>query len=109
MARWIGRVDAHVAGLAGGGVVGRGVAAALAGVDDVRIGGIGGGETGLAAADAVPVAHADAVAGEAVARPGRRAEVLHRARDMVWHAVVDTDVIELRNGQSGRVPGLAAV
>ena len=42
--------------------------------------GSGDGEARLAAADAVPVAQADAAAVEAVARPRRGADVLHACR-----------------------------
>src|SRR5579884_3348274 len=98
MTRRIERIDADVSGLARAVVVARDVAAVLAGVDDVGIGRIGGSETGLAAADGMPVAGRNASPGEAVARPGTSADVLHRAGDMVGQPIIDTDVIELTPG-----------
>src|SRR5262249_20357053 len=94
--------------LAGAIVVAREDAEVFAGVDDVRIAGIGVDVARLAAADVVPVGEMDA-AGEAVARPLRRAEILHRAGDVVRPPHVDRDVVELRNRQRRRVPALAAV
>src|SRR5262249_39723911 len=46
---------------------------------------------------------------QAVAGPGRRAQVLHGAADVVRHAVVGVDVIELRDGRGRGVPALAGV
>src|SRR5262249_21174079 len=66
------------------------------------------GVAGLAAADLVPVAVADAGRRQAVARPGRGAQVLHAAGDVVGCLVIDVDVVELADGQRRRVPGLAA-
>ena len=63
-------IDADVPGLAGAVVVARDVAAVFAGIDDVGIGRIGGGEAGLAAADGVPVGQGDAGRRQAVARAG---------------------------------------
>src|SRR5262249_61181526 len=85
VARRVGGIDAHVAGLTRTMVIARDIAAIFTGVDDVGIGGVGHGEAGLAATDTVPVAHADAVAAKAVARPRSVAAVLHRAGNMERH------------------------
>src|SRR5205814_1605932 len=84
------------------------VAAVLAGVDDVRVGGVRDREAGLAAADTVPVREGDAVAAQAVAGRGARADVLHRPGHAIGHAVVGGDVVELADRQRRSVPGLAA-
>src|SRR5262249_42353776 len=93
------RINADVAGLARTQIEARNVAAVFAGVDDVWVGRVGGGETGLAAADGVPVARTDAGGAQAVARPSCGADVLHRATDMMRHARIDVDVVELVDGK----------
>ena len=90
-------------------VVARDDAEVLAGVDDVRVARVGDDVAGLAAADAVPVAERGCRRARLLLGPLRGAEVLHRAGDVVGHAVVDGHVVELADRQRRRVPGLAAV
>src|SRR5205823_1073047 len=75
----VGRVDADVGSLAVAVVVARDVAAVLAGVDDVRVGRVGGREARFAAADRVPVAQRNMADGQVVARAGGGADVLDGA------------------------------
>src|SRR5262249_9165800 len=103
------RVDADVAGLPRAQVEARDVAAVLARVDDVRVGPVGGGEAGLAAADRVPVARPDARGRQAVAGSGRGAPAVVGPRDVIGRARIDVDVVELADGQQRRQPRLAAV
>ena len=85
-------------------IVARDHARVLAGVDDVRVGRVVDRVAGLAAADVVPVRQRDPAAAQAVARPGDRAQVLHRARDVVGVPGVDADPVELADGQGRGVP-----
>ncbi len=64
---------------------------------------------GFAAARDAPVGERRAVVRGNGVRADRRAPVLHRAADVPRHAIVDVDVVELRERQVGREPGLAAV
>src|SRR5207237_470794 len=108
VARWILGPRAHVAGLLRSIVVARDDAQILSGIDDVRIARVGVDVAGLAAADVVPVGEVDG-ARQAVARPLRSAQVLHRAGDVVGTPAVDRHVIELRNRQRRREPGRTAI
>ncbi len=103
------RPGADVARLPRAVVVARHDAQVLAGVDDVRVGGVGDHPAGLAAAHAVPVGVGDPAAAQRVARPLRRADVLQGAGDLERHAVVHGHVVELADRQRRRDPGLAAV
>src|SRR5262249_9111063 len=105
----IERVDADVAGLARAMVVAGDDPTVFAGVDDIWVGGIGGGVAGFAAADFVPAPVADAGGGRAVARTRRGAEILHGARHVKRQVIVHGDVIELGQRQRRSEPGLAAV
>ena len=109
VAREIRGIGADVPRLAGLVVVAGEDPEVLAGVDDARIVGIVGGVAGFSAPDALPVFEPDSTAAQGVARAPGRAEVLHRPRDLVGHRVVHGHVIELRDGQVGGAPGLAAV
>src|SRR5581483_5491310 len=102
-------VDGDVAGLAGAVVVAGHDAAVLAGVDDVRVAGVGEDEPGLPAADSVPVAQMNAAGLERVARPAGAARVLQAGHDAVRGAGVGRDVVALRDGQRRRDPRLAPV
>ena len=109
VSRGILGIDRHVPLLPRAVVVARDVAAVLAGVDDVGIGRVVRGVPGLAAAHAEPVGKPDAVPAQAVARPAGGAQVLHRARDAVRYLLVNAHVVELRDRERRRVPGVAAV
>src|SRR5262245_60318008 len=95
MAGRIEGIDADVLRLAYTVIVARDVAAVLAGINDVRIGGIGSREAGLAAADRVPIARRDAGHGKTVAGARAGADVLHGAGDVIGQSVIDANVIEL--------------
>ena len=81
--------------------------------DDIRIGRVGGGETGFAPADRVPEAardpHPEQASHAAVARAARGRAVLAVAHDVVRNRVVGSHVIHLRDRKLNAVPGLAAV
>ena len=109
MARGVVEVAAHRPGLADPVVVPRDDPGVLARVDDVGVGRVGDGVARLAAAHVVPVAQRDPAAAQAVARAGDRAQVLHRAGDVVRIPRVDADPVELADRQRRGVPGLAAV
>ena len=109
VARGVVDVAAHHPGLARPVVVPRDDPRVLARVDDVRVGRVGDRVAGLAAAHVVPVAQRDAAAAQAVAGSGDRAQVLHRAGDVVRVPRVDADPVELADRQRRRVPGLAPV
>src|SRR5262249_40348730 len=103
------RVDGDIAILAGAVVVARQVAAVFPGIDNVRVAGVGGDVTGLAASDIEPVAQTDAAGVQTVAWPAAGADVLHTAHHPVGHTVVDVEVIELRDRQRRGEPRFAAV
>ncbi len=105
----IGGIDADIARLAEAVVVARNDAPVFARVNNFRIGRVGGREARFAAADLEPIAQADARATQAIARSAGAAQVLHAAGDAVGHAIVASNVIELRNRQGWGMPGLAAV
>ncbi len=73
------------------------LAAVGAGVDDLRIGGIGSDVAAFAAADAVPVGSIDSAI-RAGAGDADRGIVLLRAVDVIRKTVVCDYVIELRGG-----------
>ena len=108
VARRVLRPRAHVARLSGAVVVARDDAEILARIHDVGVRGVRHDVSCLAAADVVPVRQRDAVP-QAVARSLRRAQVLHRAGDVIRRAGVRRHVVELAQRQLRREPRLAAV
>src|SRR6185436_10142440 len=86
------------------------VAGILAGVDEAGCRRVVDEIARLAASDREPIGQQrSTVVVQGVGRPAGRAPVLNRAADVIRDAVVGIDVVELRERQGRREPGLAAI